>query len=360
MVFALPLALGVGLVMILIGIFMVIRSNQSQVTSLSQSSSIKSLAAAETGVSKVQSQLNLFREFATHPSACDGGIECWSQFKVRLQNREGCSTYADTDFPSELSNGLWIPIDVADPLKGYYRLDNYQFEKTTGRGTIMIEGADQILGGAPTGGVSRLTVDIPVIMAATPPPLLPNQDLNASVPSSCSYATLPDLPTPSDLLSTSTLISLTTPIDSNDTLPSLDIPGKQKYIYKFESLSPADNALDLDSGEVLTIRPANGLETTVVLMTDNNIVLNEGRIDIQAKANLIIISSKNINITQSAGAPTPPISNPSNKPLSLQFFLSGNDLDPENSGGDQGELNFTTQNPVPINLLPTGQMPPST
>lgn len=354
--FALPLSMGVGLVMIVIAIVMVVRSNQSQITSLSQSSSITSLAAAETGVSKVQSMLNRYREFATYPSDCAGG-DCWTQFKAQIKNRDGCNSYFDDDgdnnddaFTSELVTKNWIPIDNSDPLKGFYRLESYQFDPITRRGTLTINGADRVANGNPTGGVTQLTVDIPVVITGTPDPLLANQDLSATEPVSCSYIELPDLPV-------NNIISLTAAIDTSETLPrdSDIISGQQKYIYKFDSLFPSENSIELGNGEALNIRAVNGAKTTVVLITDHNILINGGRLDIQSDANFIVVSSKNINLMQSTPAPDllPPIFNRAYNPIAVQFFLLGDD-NSANRGGTEGELVIQSQSATQVNFMAYG------
>ena len=108
--FALPLAIGVGLFMIIIATTMIIRSNQSQIASLSQRSSHKSLAAAETGVAKYIDFFNRYREFASESSFDPDnlGANPWNQYLNQIKTQPGCNDYAETEellsnFGNELS-----------------------------------------------------------------------------------------------------------------------------------------------------------------------------------------------------------------------------------------------------------------
>lgn len=355
--FALPLAIGVGLVMIAIAIIMVIRSNQNRITSISQSSTYTSLSAAETGVSKVQALLNTYREFATSDSDCASNPDCWTNLRTELRGRLGCGTYTGTDFSNALINRQWINIDAVAPQKGFYRLENYAYNDALNRGTMIVEGADRVAGQTPEGGVTRLTVDIPVVIDGTPGPMLPNQGspLPSPAPTTapqilrpCSYAEIPP-PPPAEF-------DITAAITSSGTLPrSGDIsPGKQTYVYRLAT--PATYGIDLPSNQTLSITPANGADTTVILLADNNIRLNGGLIDIQSNARLIVFARNSIEAIQPTGTLSlqPPFVNNDALPLSLQFFLTGTDLNPNTQGGPVGELNLQSTSPRPVHFVAYG------
>lgn len=56
--FAIPIAVGMGLVMLLVGVTMIIRSQGDQVTASAQKATAQSLAIAEGGLSRTLDTLN--------------------------------------------------------------------------------------------------------------------------------------------------------------------------------------------------------------------------------------------------------------------------------------------------------------
>lgn len=69
--FAMPVAIGLGLIMLLIGATMIVRSQGDQVTALAQKATNQGLSAAETGVARYQSLINNNRIIATYKD-CEG------------------------------------------------------------------------------------------------------------------------------------------------------------------------------------------------------------------------------------------------------------------------------------------------
>lgn len=63
--FALPLAVGMGLIMILVGMTMIARSQNDQITASAQKATASGLGVSEAGVTHVQSFLNKYRGFST-------------------------------------------------------------------------------------------------------------------------------------------------------------------------------------------------------------------------------------------------------------------------------------------------------
>lgn len=109
--FVLPIAIGVGLIAILLGIMVVTRSNQNRVTATAQRETARSLAAAETGITQFQSLLDRYRPLATYcsispaaPSSC--GSTDWSN----IMN----SALPDSNFCSPIP-----PVNAATLAKGY-------------------------------------------------------------------------------------------------------------------------------------------------------------------------------------------------------------------------------------------------
>jgi Tfp pilus assembly protein PilX len=67
--FVLPVAIGVGLIAILIGIMVIARSNQNRITATAQKETARSLAAAESGITQFQSLFNRYRPLSTYCSS---------------------------------------------------------------------------------------------------------------------------------------------------------------------------------------------------------------------------------------------------------------------------------------------------
>lgn len=69
--FAIPIAVGMGLVMLLIGTTMIVRSQGDEVTALTQKATNRGLSAAETGITRYQALINSNRVIATYKD-CEG------------------------------------------------------------------------------------------------------------------------------------------------------------------------------------------------------------------------------------------------------------------------------------------------
>ncbi|MCM1983284.1 DUF7305 domain-containing protein [Lyngbya confervoides] len=340
--FALPIAIGVGVVMMIIAMTMIIRSNQGKVASISQRSTSDSLAAAETGIAKFQSFLNEYREFASVPSTCNSN-DClldWSQLATRINARPSCSSYLNANlFP--LSSSITSPNytawnDItrsaaggAQSLEGRFRLMSYQFDPDRQEGILQIQGTDNRplnASSQPTGGVTELTVRLPVIPADTPN----NVGVGSAAP--CDYV-IPPLPQqPNDIV-------LTSAIQESITLPRNqdEESGRDQYTYQLRLSSDQNNSshcppssgtfppppsIDLDANEQLTIKSGN----TITIVTTEGIDINGGKINIQIGAQLILVSCGNVSVVTSAVATHPVVNNNDQEDLSsLQFYLLGND-----------------------------------
>lgn len=177
--FAMPIAIGMGLIMILIGATMIVRSNADQTTALAQKATNQGLSAAETGVTRYQSLINNNRIIATYKDCqgtrnasgvCPdtGTIKSWAN-ATKIPGITSCSgsgatpvidnsTIAWRDVSTEDLNGngtLDTGEDIngngaldSEPSLGQYRLVSYVYPAPGTTGTI---------GVAP--GTGQLTVE---------------------------------------------------------------------------------------------------------------------------------------------------------------------------------------------------------
>lgn len=141
--FAIPIAVGLGLIMILVGTTMIVRSQGDEVNALAQRSTAKSLSIAETGITRVQSFLNKNRGFAdqSHP---------WTTYLANLANP--CTAGSLYDEAAAL-NG-WITVGGDD------RFQVVSYTPNGSEGVLVVEG--QVRRGSNTTSSTRLQVRIPL------------------------------------------------------------------------------------------------------------------------------------------------------------------------------------------------------
>ena len=191
--FALPMAMMVGMVMLVVGITMIVRSQGDQSKAVAQQAKSASIAAAETGLTRVQSMMNdsSVRFIALYP------MSSWST-AMSLANNNTTVTINDTGLNSAVNSsavslacstsdaatkinqikaklaGLLVvannsltDIDPNDPSKGKFRLVNYTYTGTSGSmpgstaqtGGLVLEGRTNNAG---FGSASRLAVEVPI------------------------------------------------------------------------------------------------------------------------------------------------------------------------------------------------------
>jgi hypothetical protein len=193
--FAMLFALSVGLMLIVLGLTMVLRSQSDTSKSFAQKAKTKGLTAAEMGLTYVQELLNDNRIIATYSSHCTGGnTNCWEnidptgtssnipEFQKQLayaptmvcsqsespeQRRERLQNIVDLTHSNPEDLNTWENLS-----KGYYyRLISYEYqpdsstEGVLGKGIVTIEG----LHGQDHGrSRARLRVEIPIKEAEAP------------------------------------------------------------------------------------------------------------------------------------------------------------------------------------------------
>lgn len=152
--FAIPIVLGVGLIMMLIASIMVVRSQSDRTLATAQSKTNESLAVAEAGVTRVQSFLNNYRYFATKNFP-------WKSY-VTDTNELGCPLSPTHSLYTKAQN--W-EAEQSLSASNKFKIVSYQVNDPNNptNGTLVIEGKS-LLGGNVNDvkSFSRLQVDIPI------------------------------------------------------------------------------------------------------------------------------------------------------------------------------------------------------
>jgi Tfp pilus assembly protein PilX len=183
--FAMPVALGLGLVMALVGITVIVRSQGDRVASSAQKATAGGLSAAETGIARYQSLINANRPIAMYPacnswssgSSCNdtGAVTSWGNAVSIPAYGSTCTTSSGVPGTSVISAKAtrdWQNIDSTDPTKGQFRLIDYTYSGTPGSpggtGTLTVEGRVNQSGSGTAAtksagtSTTRLQVTIPV------------------------------------------------------------------------------------------------------------------------------------------------------------------------------------------------------
>ena len=132
--FATPLALGMGLVMIIIAASIIGRSQSDRMTTNSQREIDRALSVSEAGVGRFQSFLDRHRFLATK------SLPLWSNTIALLPSvQAGCRSIDLTSATTQ--SGLftahtWIDLDPRDPRKGRYQIVDYQYQNGVGKLTV--------------------------------------------------------------------------------------------------------------------------------------------------------------------------------------------------------------------------------
>lgn len=125
--FALPLAVGMGLMMILVGMTMIARSQNDQITASAQKITSRSLGATETGITRAQAA------FKAIPSLLEQNSTNWQNSCASTNNASLNSFYSSLgDFSSGSFSPAWIRIDSSDAEKGEYKVLDYTYSNNEG------------------------------------------------------------------------------------------------------------------------------------------------------------------------------------------------------------------------------------
>jgi hypothetical protein len=156
--FAVPLALGLGLVMIIVAASIIGRSQSDRDTTSIQRESNRALSVSEAGIIRVQSFLDRHKLLANKNS------DRWSIALNNLPlNQANCRLI---NLPSArqqvglFENHTWIDLDNSDRNKGRYRIVDYQYQ--SGIGKLTVAGAIDAYNTTQNSANSTLTVEIPI------------------------------------------------------------------------------------------------------------------------------------------------------------------------------------------------------
>lgn len=195
--FTLPLIIGMGLIILIVGLTMIMRSSDDQVDAISQKGASNSLVASEVGITRIQNFLNNNRNIAIYnfdndkvtPDTNDTDYDWKTITTLTTTEQEDifgvCSTGGLNTSIVELqqyTNGNWQTIDYENNVrKGQFLVEDYVYTPETGvnpdtvaAGTILGNGKLTIKGrfnsdnnndvGA---ALSRIRLKIPI--TKTPP-----------------------------------------------------------------------------------------------------------------------------------------------------------------------------------------------
>jgi Tfp pilus assembly protein PilX len=157
--FILPVAIGVGLVMILLGIIIINRSMQNRFTAIAQKQTSQSQAAAEAGIAQLQSLFTNYRRLATYcsstsiASTCNGAVTWQTLTSADLKNNSCSVVSSDTinliqAHANTSAGNNWQNIGPS-PDDGQFRLIGYAYKpdntvssppQDPGTGELIVEG----------------------------------------------------------------------------------------------------------------------------------------------------------------------------------------------------------------------------
>lgn len=134
--FAIPVALGLGLVMLLVGATMIVRSQGDNATASAQKETSRSMSIAEVGVTRVQDLINKLRVLSTTSDrATPTNLKPWMDARSNLTGLPSCvntdylnsidvAKYIDTT-NSTNQPGKWVPVT-----NGRFRIISYKYDSS--------------------------------------------------------------------------------------------------------------------------------------------------------------------------------------------------------------------------------------
>ncbi|MCA2504070.1 MAG: hypothetical protein IM550_14075 [Microcystis sp. M54BS1] len=196
--FALPLAVLIGLILMVTGITMIMRAQGDQSKVIAQKVRADALRSSEVGVARVQDLLNSVRVMArfNSDSNCDTR-SCWKNAEVvtnpsndlqkdlkKLVDAAACSNpEAAATLPEKiaelrgLASSNWVKLDN----NRYYRVVRYDYNPVTSRGVLTLEGRSRTSAATDltktdrnidsddnAASRNRVVVTIPILNAPTP------------------------------------------------------------------------------------------------------------------------------------------------------------------------------------------------
>jgi hypothetical protein len=156
--FAMPVALGLGLVMIIVAASLIGRSQSDRDTSVIQRETNRALSVSEAGIIRVQSFLDRHKLLATK------NLNQWSNQLDNLPPSQASCRLIDLTSAKQqagfFENNTWIDLDNSDRHKGRYRIIDYQYQN--GVGKLTVAGEIDAYNTSQNIASSTLTVEIPI------------------------------------------------------------------------------------------------------------------------------------------------------------------------------------------------------
>ncbi len=132
--FATPLALGMGLVMIIVAASLIGRSQSDRMTTNSQREIDRALSVSEAGVGRFQAFLDRHRFLATKD------LSLWSNTLTLLpSSQSGCQLINLTSATTQIglfAAHTWVDLDPNDRRKGRYQIVDYKYQNGVGKLTV--------------------------------------------------------------------------------------------------------------------------------------------------------------------------------------------------------------------------------
>ncbi len=156
--FTMPLALGMGLMMIIVAASIIGRSQSDRTTTNFQKESHRALNVSEAGIVRVQSFLDRHKFLATK------NLNTWvNTLDLLPSTQAGCGSINFTQARQQaqlFENGNWLDLDATNPKKGRYKIIDYQYQNGSAKLTIASEIAPY--NSTQNSSGSRLLVEIPI------------------------------------------------------------------------------------------------------------------------------------------------------------------------------------------------------
>jgi hypothetical protein len=195
--FAMPLAVGMGLVMIIVATSMIGRSQSDRITTNSQKESSRASSVSEAGIIRVQSFLDRYKLLATT------NLNQWSSVLNNLPLAQANCNSIDLNSVKQqtelFKSNTWINLDNSDHNKGRYRIVDYQYQ--AGIGKLTVAGEIDIYNTTQNSSKNTLTVEIPIgneLAKIAPPALWANTfnlNINQKIVGQIRGVNCPQLPT---------------------------------------------------------------------------------------------------------------------------------------------------------------------
>jgi Tfp pilus assembly protein PilX len=180
--FALPIAMGLGLIMLLIAGTMIMRSQGDRTIASAQKATNRGLSAAETGISRYQSLINNNRVIAKYDACIQrdattgncsdtGTVTSWANASA-IPGIATCTGANGSSAVISATTGGWQDVDSSDSSKGQYKLRDYIYTPDSGiaantppgTGTLTVDGRVNQVGNGNTAteGVGTATTRLQV------------------------------------------------------------------------------------------------------------------------------------------------------------------------------------------------------